>query len=194
MKVILNVLFIVSLLVVTGNAGTGKSIQKEQYVALTGGTNGFGAKYSYCIGPLSMDFGVPFLFLQGETKEKDTIDKKNQFKVNPYLSANVVFFKKERATVSVGVAWVVASGWNRDRRKVDTAVVNKNANTDFTRDYWLGPIFEYNQRGKNNNKLFGMQMLPVKFHLNGRKSYISDIGVQLNFYLRKIERSPEENN
>jgi hypothetical protein len=44
----------------------------------------------------------------------------------------------------------------------------------------------------HNNKLFGMQMHPVKFHLDGRKSYISDIGVQLNFYLRKIKHSPEE--
>jgi hypothetical protein len=71
--------------------------------------------------------------------------------VNPYLSANVVFFKKERANVSVGVAWVVALGSNRNRRKVDSVWVNKNASTDFTVDYWIGPIFEYNQRGKNNN-------------------------------------------
>jgi hypothetical protein len=94
--------------------------------------------------------------------------------------------------VSAGVAWIVVCGFNRDSRRIDTTRGEYNQSNDFGFDYSLGPIFEYNQRGKNNNKLFGMQMLPVKFHLDGRKSYVSDIGVQLNFYLRKIEHSPDE--
>jgi hypothetical protein len=52
------------------NADSSKTIKPEQYVALTGGTNGFGAKYSCCIGPVSMDLGVPFLILQKETKKR----------------------------------------------------------------------------------------------------------------------------
>jgi hypothetical protein len=184
---------IIFLIVICVNADSTKAIKSEQYVALTGGTNGFGAKYSYCIGPVSMDFGLPFLYLFGDTKKNDTVDTKDLIKINPYLSANLIFFKKERATVSIGVAWVAEGKIDRGGKKIDNAWIEKNASDNFfTFDYWLGPIFEYNQRGKNNYKLFGMQMLPVKFHLDGRKSYISDIGVQLNFYLRKIEHLPKE--
>jgi hypothetical protein len=192
LKTILKVFAIVFLFAVAVNADSTKSIKSEQYVALTGGTNGFGAKYSFCVGPLSMDFGLPLLYLFGKIKENDTINLKNKMQMNPYLSANLIFFKRERATVSVGVAWIVAYEYYRDRRLHDTTRVkhNRNDNRDF--NYWIGPIFEYNQRGKNNQKLFGMQMLPVKLHLDGTKSYISDIGVQLNFYLRKLEHSPEE--
>jgi hypothetical protein len=190
LKTIVKVYGILFLLAVAVNADSTKSIKSEQYVALTGGTNGFGAKYSYCIGPVSMDIGIPFLYLTGRTKEKDTIDIINQFKVNSYLSANLILFKKERSTVSGGVACVVEMGFNRDRKRVDTVYV-KYVSNDFGFNYYFGPIFEYNQRGKNNNKLFGAQLFPVKFKPGARKTFTIDIGVQLNFFLKKIGSSLE---
>lgn len=193
MKIFFNVhtIAIIFLIAVCVNADSTKTIKSEQYVALTGGTNGFGAKYSYCIGLVSMDIGIPFLYLTGRTEEKDTIEKTDEMKINPYLSVNLVVFKNERANFSAGVALLGPLEYSREFKRVDTVDVKKQVSNDFSFDGYIGPIFEYNQRGKNNNKLFGAQLFPVKFKPGARKTFTIDIGVQLNFFLTKIGSSTE---
>jgi hypothetical protein len=168
--------------------------EPAQYIALTGGTNGFGAKYSYLIGPMSFDFGFPILYLFGREKWSDTTETKNEFHCNPYLSANLRVSKMARASFSVGIACVGNLGFVRSTYTVNDSV-KENYSNDFGNDFGIdlsfGPIFEYTQNGKNNNRLFGAQLFPITFQRGYKNGYSIKIGVQLNYYIKRIAQ--EEN-
>jgi hypothetical protein len=162
--------------------------EPAQYIALTGGTNGFGAKYSFLIGPMSFDFGIPLYFRQGEEKWSDTTEEKDEFHFNPYLSANLKIIKKARASFSIGIAWVLDAASTSYRLSV------KNPDTLIEKSFDIGyestvcPVIEYAQSGKNNNRLFGAQLYPIKFHPGYKKGYSIEIGIQLNYFFKRIIR------
>jgi hypothetical protein len=164
----------------------------EQLLALTGGLNGFGVKYSFLVNRFGFDAGLPFYYMYGREADKDSIVTTNIFKCNSYFDIKLNLAEHENYDFEVGLIANSTLSFDRSTtRFTDSSQSNKRGSNDFSFDMNFGPFFEYSYKGKTGHKIFGAQLAPLYFDIgNFRNKFEFRLGIQLNYYFKRLNEEP----
>lgn len=151
----------------------------QQYLLLTGGTNGIGVKYSLWSDILSIEAGIPFKY-RFQKNYEGNVYTKNEVIFDQYFSMQIAFLSKKTVVLSIGIIEFNSMGYSHIQYENDSLGF---ANY-YSLDNRLGITFDYTNQLKMK-KRFGIQITPFSISIRKGRRNLETI-LQFNYFFRYI--------
>jgi hypothetical protein len=156
----------------------------DQYISITGGTNGLGAKYSIFYKRISVSAGIPIMFKYYKSNFNDGYDYiESNFIADQYFMLTGCIVKKKNYLLNIGLSEINKFGYGSFAYQNDSLNTNSNKPA-LSLTNSIGPVIEF-YGIKDDERRYSVQIVPMCFYLRGGEIYWHTV-LQLNYFLKKI--------
>ena len=114
--------------------------QINQFLALSGGTYGFGAKYSLFYKLVSADLGATFNY-NFDNIDSTFVITSNRFELNQHFSLNMTIINKQEYNIKIGIIDLNRLTYEDTRQSINDSIYQIGPGFIFSTK--IGPTFEF---------------------------------------------------